>query len=74
MQQYESKKKQKNAKQEGDDAGESNSAANQFNLGDIAASMQEFVRKVSSFEGAEVPDNRSSLCSFSVLVNQIILR
>lgn len=62
MQAYESKKKEKNVKQEGDEAGGSSSKINDFNLGDIAASMQEFVRKVSSFEGAEVPDNRFSLC------------
>ncbi|KAJ3704830.1 hypothetical protein LUZ61_008535 [Rhynchospora tenuis] len=60
MQEYESKKKQKNVKQEGDDAGGSSSLPNEFNLGDIAASMQEFVRKVSSFEGAEVPDKSNS--------------
>ncbi|XP_078150424.1 suppressor-like protein [Carex rostrata] len=60
MQAYESKKKDKNVKQEGDEAGGSSSKTNDFNLGDIAASMQEFVRKVSSFEGAEVPDNRNS--------------
>jgi SGT1 protein len=61
MQEYESRKKQNNVKQQRDDAGGSSSAANQFNLGDIAASMQDFVCKVSSFEGAEVPDNRSSV-------------
>ncbi|KAJ4761147.1 Protein ecdysoneless [Rhynchospora pubera] len=60
MLEYESKKKQKNVKQVGDDAGGSSSLPNEFNLGDIAASMQEFVRKVSSFEGAEVPDNSNS--------------
>ncbi|KAJ0985031.1 hypothetical protein J5N97_003387 [Dioscorea zingiberensis] len=31
-----------------------------FNLGDIAESMQAFVQKISSFEGAEVPENRDS--------------
>ncbi|XP_068654766.1 protein ecdysoneless homolog [Aristolochia californica] len=31
-----------------------------FNFGDIAKSMQAFVQKVSSFEGAEIPENRDS--------------
>ncbi|CAI0419829.1 unnamed protein product [Linum tenue] len=31
-----------------------------FNLQDMARSMQAFVEKVSSFEGAEVPENRKS--------------
>ena len=39
--------------------------SNDFNLGNIAESMQAFVQRISSFEGAEVPENRfdvSSLC------------
>ncbi|KAH7688174.1 Ecd family protein [Dioscorea alata] len=34
--------------------------SNDFNLGNIAESMQAFVQKISSFEGAEVPGNRDS--------------
>lgn len=29
-----------------------------YDLGDIAKSMQAFVKKVSSYEGAEVPKNK----------------
>lgn len=38
----------------------SSSQPSEFNLGEITESMQEFVRKMSSFEGAEVPTNRFS--------------
>ena len=38
----------------------SSSQPSEFNLGEITESMQEFVRKMSSFEGAEVPANRFS--------------
>lgn len=42
-----------------DDVGPScSSDLNDYDLGDIAKSMQEFVQKMSSFEGAEVPGNR----------------
>lgn len=34
--------------------------SNDFNLGNIAESMQAFVQRISSFEGAEVPENRDS--------------
>jgi hypothetical protein len=38
----------------------SSSQPSEFNLGEITESMQDFVRKMSSFEGAEVPSNRFS--------------
>lgn len=34
------------------------SGANNIDFSDIAKSMQAFVQKVSSFEGAEIPENR----------------
>ncbi|KAJ3677139.1 hypothetical protein LUZ60_002863 [Juncus effusus] len=61
MEEYESKKKNKKEKKKKEDIGESSSTLNEFNLGEIAASMQEFVKKVSSFEGAEVPDDKNDV-------------
>nr|CAD1825529.1 unnamed protein product [Ananas comosus var. bracteatus] len=59
MEEYEAAKKQRKLKQKAAESG-SNSLTNNFNVGDISESMQEFVRKVSSFQGAEVPENRKS--------------
>ncbi|CAM0954983.1 unnamed protein product [Alopecurus aequalis] len=47
----------------------SSSQPSEFNLGEITESMQEFVRKMSSFEGAEVPANREDM-SVDLDVNQ----
>ncbi|KAK8954398.1 hypothetical protein KSP39_PZI001684 [Platanthera zijinensis] len=44
----------------GGQASGSNSEPNDFNLKDVAESMQAFVRKISSFEGAEVPHDWSN--------------
>ncbi|KAG8087491.1 hypothetical protein GUJ93_ZPchr0010g7383 [Zizania palustris] len=51
-------------------SGSSCSQSNEFNLGEIAESMQEFVCKMSSFEGAEVPANRKDMESVDLDVNQ----
>lgn len=48
----------------------SSSQPSEFNLGEITESMQEFVRKMSSFEGAEVPANREDMESVDLDVNQ----
>uniref|UniRef100_A0ACD6AGJ7 Uncharacterized protein n=1 Tax=Avena sativa TaxID=4498 RepID=A0ACD6AGJ7_AVESA len=48
----------------------SSSQPTEFNLGEITESMQEFVRKMSSFEGAEVPANREDMESVDLDVNQ----
>jgi len=48
----------------------SSSQPSEFNLGEITESMQEFVRKMSSFEGAEVPTNREDMESVDLDVNQ----
>ncbi|KAL4577896.1 hypothetical protein LXL04_014011 [Taraxacum kok-saghyz] len=48
----------KGNKKDKEDVGPSN--LNDYDLGDIAKSMQEFVEKMSGFEGAEVPGNRNS--------------
>ncbi|XP_073008112.1 protein ecdysoneless homolog [Typha latifolia] len=60
MEDYEAgKKHRKNLNQKVKDGG-SSSLSNDFNLGNIAETMQEFVQKISSYEGAEVPGNRNS--------------
>lgn len=48
----------------------SSSQPSEFNLGEITESMQDFVRKMSSFEGAEVPSNREEMESVDLDVNQ----
>ncbi|CAI9272088.1 unnamed protein product [Lactuca saligna] len=59
MEFYDMKKNKKKNKEDG--VGPScSSDLNDYDLGDIAKSMQEFVQKMSSFEGAEVPGNRNS--------------
>lgn len=50
----------KNKKNKEDVGPSSSSNLNDYDLGDIAKSMQEFVQKMSSFEGAEVPNDRNS--------------
>ncbi|XP_009795306.1 protein ecdysoneless homolog [Nicotiana tabacum] len=54
MELYNSKKKQKSKEQDGP----SNDSDN-FDLKDISKSMQAFVTKVASYEGAEVPEDRN---------------
>jgi hypothetical protein len=56
MEEYETTKKQRKQKQSV--YGSSKSQSDEFKLGEITESMQEFVHKLSSFEGAEVPANR----------------
>lgn len=51
------KKKQKSKEQQ-DSGPSSTSNLDEYGFGDIAKSMQEFVHKMSSYEGAEVPGNR----------------
>ncbi|XP_057961816.1 protein ecdysoneless homolog [Malania oleifera] len=52
------KKKQKSEEQQ-DPKNSSGTNLDDFDLGDIAKSMQSFVHKISSYEGAEVPENRN---------------
>ncbi|XP_037460381.1 protein ecdysoneless homolog [Triticum dicoccoides] len=47
----------------------SSSQPSEFNLGEITESMQDFVRKMSSFEGAEVPTNREDTETVDLDVN-----
>jgi hypothetical protein len=56
MEEYEATKKHRKQKQSV--SGSSKSHSDEFKLGEITESMQEFVHKLSSFEGAEVPANR----------------
>ncbi|KAG6467130.1 hypothetical protein ZIOFF_075046 [Zingiber officinale] len=58
MEVYESEKKQRKQKKGMDNA--CSSVADDFNLQDISETMQSFVQKLSSFEGAEVPEIRNS--------------
>ncbi|CAI9111443.1 OLC1v1011664C1 [Oldenlandia corymbosa var. corymbosa] len=53
MESFDSKRKLKQKAKEEVDAGPSD-----YDLGEIANSMQEFVQKMSSYEGAEVPGKR----------------
>ncbi|KAG8373445.1 hypothetical protein BUALT_Bualt11G0025000 [Buddleja alternifolia] len=52
------KKKQKSKEQE-DGGSTSGKDFDEYDLGGIAKSMQAFVKKMSSYEGAEVPDDRN---------------
>ncbi|KAM7276527.1 hypothetical protein ACFE04_018393 [Oxalis oulophora] len=54
---YYSKFQPNQKSKEAQDNGPSSSTTN-FDLGDVAKNMQAFVEKLSSFEGAEVPQNR----------------
>ncbi|KAL1196411.1 ecdysoneless-like protein [Cardamine amara subsp. amara] len=56
---YNSKKESKKKAKEKQEAGSSSDAnMNNFDLGDISKSMEQFMQKVSSYKGAEVPENR----------------
>lgn len=57
---YNSKRKKKQKEQE-DTGPSSRSNVDEAALGDIADTMQAFVHKVSSYKGAEVPENRFSV-------------
>lgn len=59
MELYDLKHKKKQKSKEQEDIGPSSSSKGDgFNPGDIAKTMQAFVEKVSSYKGAEVPENR----------------
>ncbi|KAK6923274.1 Ecd family [Dillenia turbinata] len=59
MELYESKLKKKQKSKEPSVSQSSGAELNDFNFGDIAKTMQDFVHKVSSYEGAEVAENRN---------------
>ncbi|CAO2163186.1 unnamed protein product [Urochloa humidicola] len=69
LEEYEAAKKHRKSQKQ-NASGSSNSQADQFKLGEITESMQDFVRKMSSFEGAEVPANRRDMESVDLDVNQ----
>ncbi|GAB2226196.1 hypothetical protein Drorol1_Dr00021997 [Drosera rotundifolia] len=52
------KKSKKKGKKKDDEQTSSSGVTNNFDPVDIARSMQAFVKKVSSYQGAEVPENR----------------
>ncbi|PKI62545.1 hypothetical protein CRG98_017066 [Punica granatum] len=60
MELYDAELKRKQKSEESLDTGPSLRSNNDdYDLGDIAKSMQAFVQKMSSYQGAEVPENRS---------------
>ncbi|KAJ8557495.1 hypothetical protein K7X08_003120 [Anisodus acutangulus] len=61
MELYNSKKKQKSKEQDGHSNGSDN-----FDLKDISKSMQAFVTKVASYQGAEVPEDSVKDVDFDV--------
>ncbi|PUZ51715.1 hypothetical protein GQ55_6G211000 [Panicum hallii var. hallii] len=69
LEEYEAAKKHRKSQKQSVSGG-SKSQADQFKLGEITESMQDFVRKMSSFEGAEVPANRRDMESVDLDVNQ----
>ncbi|KFK28248.1 hypothetical protein AALP_AA8G491700 [Arabis alpina] len=61
MEFYNAKKERKQKAKEKQEAGSSSDAnVNNFDLGDISKSIQQFINKVSSYEGAEAPKTRGS--------------
>lgn len=59
MELYDAKHKRKQKSKEPVVTGPSSSSNNDdYDLGNIAKSMQAFVRKVSSYQGAEIPEDR----------------
>lgn len=63
MEAYESKRRRKKSSREQRGTNQASSPQlDDFDFGDMVKSMQEFVSKVSSYEGAEVPKDRY-LCS-----------
>lgn len=59
MELYDLKHKKKGKAKEGQDAGPSSASnADEFDPGDIAKTMQAFVHKLSSYKGAEAPEDR----------------
>lgn len=59
MELYDLKHKKKQKSKEQDFSSSSTSNLDDYGLGNIAKSMQAFVHKMSSYEGAEVPENRN---------------
>lgn len=67
MENYEQRQKRKQkGKDKVNDDDSSNQNKNDFDLGDVAKSMKSFVQKVSSYQGAEVPEDR-----FYILLNYL---
>ncbi|KAJ0703635.1 putative Ecd family protein [Helianthus annuus] len=61
MEYYNTNRKKNSKSKEQEDVGPSSSSnVDNYDLGDIAKSMQEFIDKMSSFEGAEVPSDMNS--------------
>ncbi|KAK7366876.1 hypothetical protein VNO80_08879 [Phaseolus coccineus] len=67
MEQYDLKHKKKGKAKEDQDTGRSSALnADEFDPGDIAKTMQAFVHKLSSYKGAEAPDDRNKEVNLDV--------
>ncbi|ESW30359.1 hypothetical protein PHAVU_002G146800 [Phaseolus vulgaris] len=67
MEQYDLKHKKKGKAKEDKDTGRSSALnADEFDPGDIAKTMQAFVHKLSSYKGAEAPDDRNKEVNLDV--------
>lgn len=69
LEEYEAAKKQRRSQKQSVSSS-SKSQTDDFKLGEITESMQEFIRKMSSFEGAEIPADRRDMESVDLDVNQ----
>ncbi|KAJ1268675.1 hypothetical protein BS78_07G152800 [Paspalum vaginatum] len=69
LEEYEAVKKHRKSQKQSVSSS-SKSQGDEFKLGEITESMQEFVCKMSSFEGAEIPANRKDMESVDLDVNQ----
>lgn len=69
---YEAKHKNKQKSKMQQDTGElSNTNVDEFDPSEIAKTMKAFVHKVSSYKGAEVPENRFVLCLIHIFTKKI---
>ncbi|XVF15299.1 hypothetical protein REPUB_Repub09cG0139100 [Reevesia pubescens] len=60
MELFELKRKKKKSKDQQDTGPSSSSKGEDFDLSNLVKSMQGFIHKISSYEGAEVPEDRDS--------------
>ena len=58
MELYEIKHRNQKSEKQKLNNGDSSMQSDDFNFKDVAEGMQAFIQKLSSFEGAEVPQNR----------------
>lgn len=72
MEFYNLKQKKKHKSKEQQEGGStSGKDFDEYDLGGIAKSMQSFVQKISSYEGAEVPEDRFTFSSLAFQIYEI---